>query len=337
MNNQLVRVDFHGASMVAVTIDGVPHVALRPIVDALGVDWKSQHARIQRHPVLRTCVVVTTTQIPGDDQRREIVTLPLDKLDGWLFGINSNRVKPELRPRLIDYQRECFDVLARHFGRVAAVPAIETDAETTDASSLLRFSFHSRQVRVLIDDRGEPLFVGKDVCTALGYSDAKGAIKRCCKGVPKHHPCQTRTGIQELRVFVESDVLRLIVGSRLPAAVEFEQWLYGEVLPAIRKTPARGVAAAPEAARKAEPETDVMAALTMVPVAVRAARVLGLDEKAAAVGANRVVERITGVNVLDLLGHTPRASAMSPEPVEESFWAQSGIRERYLDFGGRAG
>lgn len=73
-------------------------------------------ARIKRHEVLSTCTVITTVQIPGDDQALEVFMLPLDKLDGWLFGVSVNRVKPELRPRLIEYQRECFDVLAKHFG-----------------------------------------------------------------------------------------------------------------------------------------------------------------------------------------------------------------------------
>jgi hypothetical protein len=33
-----------------------------------------------------------------------------------LFGLNVSRVKEELRPRLLQYQRECYRVLADHFG-----------------------------------------------------------------------------------------------------------------------------------------------------------------------------------------------------------------------------
>jgi hypothetical protein len=36
-------------------------------------------------------------------------------VNGWLFGINANRVKEELRDRLIQYQRECYRVLADAF------------------------------------------------------------------------------------------------------------------------------------------------------------------------------------------------------------------------------
>ena len=39
----------------------------------------------------------------------------LDMHNGWLFGIDANRVKPELRATVIAYQRECYRVLAAHF------------------------------------------------------------------------------------------------------------------------------------------------------------------------------------------------------------------------------
>jgi hypothetical protein len=49
-----------------------------------------------------------------------MLCLPLKYLDGWLFGVNANRVKPELRGRVIQYQRECYDILARAFQAQAA-------------------------------------------------------------------------------------------------------------------------------------------------------------------------------------------------------------------------
>lgn len=41
--------------------------------------------------------------------------LPLDYLNGWLFGVNANRVKEGIRDNLIRYQRECYRVLADAF------------------------------------------------------------------------------------------------------------------------------------------------------------------------------------------------------------------------------
>jgi hypothetical protein len=44
-----------------------------------------------------------------------MLCLPLDYLNGWLFGVNAARVNPEIRERLIRYQKECYRVLARAF------------------------------------------------------------------------------------------------------------------------------------------------------------------------------------------------------------------------------
>lgn len=90
-------------------------------------------------------------------------------------------------------------------------------------------------------------FVGKDVCLALGYADPTNAMKQHCKGVVKRHPLETAGGRQEVRILSEADVMRLICGSKLPAAQKFERWVFEEVLPAIRKT---GRYAAPSAPAK---------------------------------------------------------------------------------------
>lgn len=97
------------------------------------------------------------------------------------------------------------------------------------------FSFEGAQIRSVVID-GEPWFVGKDVCRVLGYADTVNAMKQHCKGVVKRHPLRTAGGMQEVRILSEPDVMRLICGSKLPAAERFEQWVFEEVLPAIRRT-----------------------------------------------------------------------------------------------------
>ena len=144
---------------------------------------------------------------------------------------------------------------------------------------------------------GAPWFVGKDIAEALGYKDTVNAIKQHCKGVAKHHPIIDSLGRnQEVRIINEPDMLRLIVNSTLPAAEKFERWVFEDVLPSIRKT---GSYAAPQPG--ALPRT--IDALKLAPLVVRAARALGLDKNAAALSANQAVAKLTGTNVLQLLGH----------------------------------
>ncbi len=48
-----------------------------------------------------------------------MLCIPLDYLNGWLFGVNASRVKADVREKLIAYQRDCYRVLARHFTAVS--------------------------------------------------------------------------------------------------------------------------------------------------------------------------------------------------------------------------
>ena len=111
MKTQTALVAFHDHDILTINDGDTIRVAMKPICESIGIDWTAQFRRIQRHPVMATCIAMTAIQMPGDDQRREVATLPLDMLNGWLFGVEASRVKPEIRERLIEYQRECFKVL----------------------------------------------------------------------------------------------------------------------------------------------------------------------------------------------------------------------------------
>lgn len=101
--------------------------------------------------------------------------------------------------------------------------------------NMIPFRFDTAAIRVVEID-GEPWFVGRDITSALGYSNAGAAISQHCKGVVKHDTLQTAGGVQEVRIICESDVMRLIVNSALPSAARMERWLFEEVLPTIRRT-----------------------------------------------------------------------------------------------------
>lgn len=87
-----------------------------------------------------------------------------------------------------------------------------------------------------IEYDGQTLFCAKDVAVALGYKDTTNAIKQHCKGVAKHHPLETRGGVQEVKFITQGDVFRLITHSKLPQAQAYERWVFDEVLPAIHRS-----------------------------------------------------------------------------------------------------
>ena len=85
------------------------------------------------------------------------------------------------------------------------------------------FLFEGHNVRIVLDEQGEPLFVGKDVCAALGYSDSVNAMKQHCRGVVIYHPIPDGIGrLQDTRVLSEPDMMRLVANCSLPAGIAFE-------------------------------------------------------------------------------------------------------------------
>lgn len=121
---------------------GEPLVALRPICANIGLAWQVQHRRIVGDPVIGPTVTMVIT-VAADGKARETVCLPLRMIPGWLFKIDSRRVKPEIRETLLAYQRECYGVLAAHFGaRLAGAPVEgvtmnDTPSPDEDVSGLI--------------------------------------------------------------------------------------------------------------------------------------------------------------------------------------------------------
>lgn len=88
------------------------------------------------------------------------------------------------------------------------------------------------QVR-MVELNNKPYFVGKDIANSLGYKNPRDAISRHCKGVVKYD--SFKEGGQCIALITEGDMYRLITNSNLKSAEKFENWVFDEVLPSIRK------------------------------------------------------------------------------------------------------
>lgn len=81
-----------------------------------------------------------------------------------------------------------------------------------------------------IYEGGKVIFCGADVTKALGYANTRDALTRHCRGVVKRDT-PTNSGKQQMSFIPEADVYRLICHSKLPSALEFEKWVFEDVVP----------------------------------------------------------------------------------------------------------
>ena len=135
-------------------------VPLRPIVELLGLDWSGQLRRVRNDAVLAQEVLPVRVDTAGGPQ--EMPCLPLDMLNGWLFGINANRVKKEVRARLVRYQRDCYRVLYEAFeeGRLATGADAtfqellqQSDSQAVEAYRMLQAMIKMARNQIIIEAR----------------------------------------------------------------------------------------------------------------------------------------------------------------------------------------
>ena len=112
MANQISTqtISFNHQSLVTFKQNGTHYTAMKPICENIGLDWKSQYSRMKRDDVLNSTMVIITI-VAEDGKKREMICLPIEYLNGWLFGIDINRCKPEIRDTLIKYKKECYQAL----------------------------------------------------------------------------------------------------------------------------------------------------------------------------------------------------------------------------------
>ena len=110
------------------------------------------------------------------------------------------------------------------------------DLTNTDelGNRVASFSFRNMQVRIVIKD-GEPWFAASDVAGALEYHLASNLTRLLKDDEKITHKVNTLGGEQSLLVINEKGLYRAIFNSRKPEALAFQDWVFGEVLPAIRK------------------------------------------------------------------------------------------------------
>lgn len=132
-------VQFHGQPIITAMAAGVAYVAMRTVVENIGIDWTGQSVKLRTQREKFDCRDIS--MVAADGRIRKLLCIPLKKLNGWLFSINPSKVRADIRDKLIAYQEECFTVLHDYWAKGAAVrkPGTTVDERTPlrDAVNML--------------------------------------------------------------------------------------------------------------------------------------------------------------------------------------------------------
>ncbi|WP_042291547.1 phage antirepressor N-terminal domain-containing protein [Citrobacter sedlakii] len=119
-------VPFNGQQVITAMAAGIAYVAMKPIVENLGMSWGTQQQKLARHIGKFGCIHMN---IPSAGGIQKMLVLPLKKLNGWLFSINPEKVRADIRDKLIQYQEECFTILHDYWTKGQAVNPRKTSTD----------------------------------------------------------------------------------------------------------------------------------------------------------------------------------------------------------------
>ncbi len=132
-------VPFQGGVVYMVKHENKPYVPMKPVVEGMGLAWQPQIQKLKNTE--RFNHVVIPLQTMGGVQK--MLCIPLNMLNGWLFSVNPEKVKPELRDQVILYQQESFQVLYDYWNNGMAENPRKSD-------KMGHFEKKSREFKALI-------------------------------------------------------------------------------------------------------------------------------------------------------------------------------------------
>jgi hypothetical protein len=169
--------------IVIVSENGEDFVPIRPICDALGIEFSSQLKRLKRDEILNSTVVTVTT-VGADEKQREMIAIPYRYVFGWLFTIDANQVRPEAREAVLAYQMQCYDALYDHFTVYADFVAYRAEQieHAINIKAAVRLDFNTAKDRLkdATDMEREALAINFDSYmesrsqTSLNFDDMEG-------------------------------------------------------------------------------------------------------------------------------------------------------------------
>ena len=100
--------EFNGRRLSVLSKDGEWWIAVKPICEAISVDFNAQHRRVKSYPILSG---VSSNQTIHDASNRlqEMFCISEKYVYGWLFSIQSEK------PELLEFKRRCYEILYNHF------------------------------------------------------------------------------------------------------------------------------------------------------------------------------------------------------------------------------
>jgi len=203
-------VPFHGKALLTAkdVESGKIYVAMKPIVENMGLSWSTQTEKLKSDQ--RYSLIEIPFETKGGIQ--EMLSLPLAQLAGYLFSINPNKVREDLRGTIIAYQRETMDAINSYWmkgyasrAEYAARKQLNPTAPNTIRLKKQPTGTYISQSRELIKDL--------DLALIMGYVNVHSVRKLVRTLIKNHHIQEPLTNMEHYTeaFYLTSDQARAVI------------------------------------------------------------------------------------------------------------------------------
>src|SRR5579859_6193424 len=157
------HLDFYGDDLLAIQFGKQIWVHFPRLVECLGLSLKDQLDHIRNHEVLREGIRTFPLQTPQGGREPHFLRLGL--VPFYLATIQVRRVRADLQPKLLRYQREAADVLYGAF--LSEFGVIEPGREQQPAEGLTPAELAVQQTQLLANLARQQLELEREVGSAV--------------------------------------------------------------------------------------------------------------------------------------------------------------------------
>lgn len=130
MAHLAISVPFNSSILYIIKHYGKPYVPIKPVVEGMGMDWQRQRAKLKEQ--FNAHIKKFAIKPSIDSQPTMFLCLTLDNFSDWMQTVCPNKVKPQIRDKVIQYQCECYDLLHKSWakGESKQIPASAPEERT---------------------------------------------------------------------------------------------------------------------------------------------------------------------------------------------------------------
>lgn len=129
MSAEIARISLSAGAIETVMVGGHPNVVLKPAVEELGLDYRTQLRKLRA----RSWAVVGSAPTTGADGKTyDMAVVPVRTFLMLLATVNENRVSEAARPILVAFQNETADAVESYWTRGGAVNPTATREQVAD-------------------------------------------------------------------------------------------------------------------------------------------------------------------------------------------------------------